>query len=175
MIITSNTILDTLGKKEMLIDAFEDISPIERKIDKFGFEYIDCADIDPKYDKETTFVADAVVRLTDHIKLYEPTKSGLKLKYAQIRKQYDTMEKPWSNERAWNRLDIHIPINKTTGGNYNFNGNVVRPIAGNILMFDPLRDWWSVDKVQHPQYKIIFRFSDEDPNLQYSGREEPEV
>ena len=41
MIITSNTILDTLGKKEMLIDAFEDITPIERKIDKFGFEYVE--------------------------------------------------------------------------------------------------------------------------------------
>jgi len=80
------------------------------------------------------------------------------------------MQKPWGNEMPWNRLDIHIPLNKTTGGNYHFQHATISNKLGSALMFDPLNDYWSVDKVESPHYKVILRFSDLDPALDYTGK-----
>ena len=163
------SLIDTQAKRQALIDAFEENKHLV-KIDKFGFEYLSSFDLHEKYDDKTIHISDAIIGLSDYFKLYQPTKSGMELKYIQIRKQHGDMSKPWGNELAWNRLDIHIPLNKTTGGVYRFQHAVISNRPGDVLMFDPNVDFWSIDKTESPHYKVILRFSDSDPELMYTGQ-----
>ena len=163
-----NTLLSKVEERQKLIDIYEDNKDLVQ-VDKFCFDYIDCTQLPEKYDEDTKGVGRVLVDLAEKIKQYEPTKDGLQLKYVQIRKQHGDMLVPWGNERAWNRLDIHIPLNKTTGGKYNFRGTTYSNMPGSLLMFAPLRDWWDVEQVDTPHYKLILRFTDLDKTLFYTG------
>ncbi len=170
MIISKHiSLIDTQEKRQALIDAFEENKDLV-KIDKFGFEYISSHDLPEKYDDKTQHISDTIIGLHEYLNLYAPTKNGVQLKYIQIRKQHGDMHVPWHNEKEWNRLDIHIPLNKTTGGVYRFQHAVISNKLGSVLMFDPNIDFWSVDKVETPHYKIVLRCSDLDPELRYTGQ-----
>ena len=82
------------------------------------------------------------------------------------------MSKKWSKNICWNRLNICIPLNKTVGGFYNFTGVKTSMIPGSLLFFDGVEDWWSIDKVKNPCYRLIFRFHNDDPHLRYTRQNE---
>jgi len=168
MIIKCDTYNDLTINTNKLIDLFEAEKDLVQ-VDKFGYEYIDCTKLPEKYDENTSFVGKVITHYAPQIKLFEPTKDGLRLDYVQIRKCVPGNFKPYCNERAWNRLDIHIPINKSTGGIYNFATCTVGATPNALLMFDPLREHWSVDEVKNVHYKLILRFRDLDKTLRYSG------
>jgi hypothetical protein len=139
--------------------------------DKFGYEYIDCTKLPEKYDEETKFIGAILRDHAEHIKLFEPTKQGLRLDYVQIRKSVPGNKRPYTNERAWNRLDIHIPINKSVGGQYRFSTGTLGNKIGTMMMFDPLEEWWSVDETKNTHYKLVLRFRNLDDTLTYNGQE----
>jgi hypothetical protein len=126
-----------------------------------------------KYDKETIYIADLFFRFSPHIELFNPSK-GLKMRHIWITKQYGDMQVPWGNEKAWNRLNIHIPLNKCRGGLYTFQGIQVSPIPSSIIMFDGLEDFWSVAKMenQSTSYKLVIQYENLDPDLVYTGQDE---
>ena len=153
-----------------LIDIFETEKDLVQ-CDKFGYEYIDCTKLPEKYDEETKFIGAILRDHAEHIKLFEPTKQGLRLDYVQIRKSVPGNKRPYTNERAWNRLDIHIPINKSVGGQYRFSTCTLGNKIGTMMMFDPLEEWWSVDETKNTHYKLVLRFRNLDDTLTYNGQE----
>jgi len=157
-------------ERELPIKIFDENTDLIEK-DKFGIEYINWMNLPVKYDDQTYYIADLFIRWAQHIELFNPNK-GLKIRHIWITKQHGDMQVPWGNEKAWNRLNIHIPLNKCRGGLYTFQGIQVSPIPSSILMFDGLEDFWSVAKMenQSTSYKLVIQYENLDPNLIYTGQ-----
>jgi len=170
MIIKTSKNDSVIVNSKKLIEIFEKEKNFIQ-IDKFGYEYIDCTKLPEKYDKDTQFLGKILETHSDKIKLFETSKEGLRLDYVQIRKYAPGNIKPYSNEKAWNRLDIHIPINKSVGGAYKFSSCTIGTQQGTLLFFDPLEEHWSIDETKNIHYKIILRFRNLDKTLSYSGQE----
>ncbi len=170
MIIKCNPINEFIKQSSKLIDIFEAEKDLV-KVDKYGYEYIDCTQLPEKYDNDTSFIGKIISQLAPYIKLFEPTKEGLRLDYIHVRKCVPGNSKPYTNEKAWNRLDIHIPINKSTKGQYKFSTCTIGAQTGAPLMFDPMEHWWSVDETTNIHYKLILRFRNLDKELRYGGHQ----
>ena len=169
MIIKTNILYEFTKDADKLIEIFEAEKDLVQ-VDKYGYDYIDCTQLPEKYDSDTAFIGKIVRDHAPHIKLFEPTKEGLRLDYIQIRKSVPGNTKYKWNEKAWNKLDIHIPINKSVGGQYRFSTCTIGSQPGSMLMFNPLEDWWSVDETKNIHYKLILRFRDLDKELRYTGQ-----
>ena len=169
-----------LEKSEMkhLIDIYEQ-NVDKKKIDKHGTEYISWFDLPTEIDDTTLFISRILTQYAQIINNYTyfTGKNDLRIRHIHLEKHYNLNIKEWSNEKAWNRLNIHIPLNKVKGGQYNFAGSNVNPKPGTVIMFDGLENWWSIDSVEHDEtlYKLVFQYENCDPMLDFDGKGEEEI
>ena len=163
-------------KREMehLINIYEKNINL-RQIDKYGTEVISWFDLPEEIDDNTLFVSRILTQYAQIINNYTyfTGKNDLKVRYIHLEKHYNGNVKEWDNEKAWNRLNIHIPLNKVSGGAYKFVGSTVYPKPGYVIMFDGLENWWSIDSVNEGEklYKLVIQYENVDPSLDYDGKE----
>ena len=148
-------------KREMehLINIYEKNINL-RQIDKYGTEVISWFDLPEEIDDNTLFVSRILTQYAQIINNYTyfTGKNDLKVRYIHLEKH---------------RLNIHIPLNKVSGGAYKFVGSTVYPKPGYVIMFDGLENWWSIDSVNEGEklYKLVIQYENVDPSLDYDGKE----
>ena len=158
------------SEMEHLINIYEKNINL-RQIDKYGTEVINWFDLPEEIDDNTLFVTRILTQYAQIINNYTyfTGKNDLKVRHIHLEKHYNGNVKEWNNEKAWNRLNIHIPLNKAKGGTYNFVGSTVSPKPGYVIMFDGLDNWWSIDPVNEGEklYKLVIQYENMDPSLRY--------
>jgi len=158
------------SEMEHLINIYEKNINL-RQIDKYGTEVINWFDLPEEIDDNTLFVTRILTQYAQIINNYTyfTGKNDLKVRHIHLEKHYNGNVKEWNNEKAWNRLNIHIPLNKAKGGTYNFVGSTVSPKPGYVIMFDGLENWWSIDPVNEGEklYKLVIQYENMDPSLRY--------
>ncbi len=158
------------SEMEHLINIYEKYIN-HREIDKYGTEVINWFDLPDEIDDITLFVSRILTQYAQIINNYTyfTGKNDLKVRHIHLEKHYNGNVKEWNNEKAWNRLNIHIPLNRAKGGTYNFVGSTVSPKPGYVIMFDGLENWWSIDPVNEGEklYKLVIQYENMDPSLIY--------
>tara|TARA_R100000742_G_C4264312_1_gene82223 strand:- start:316 stop:831 length:516 start_codon:yes stop_codon:yes gene_type:complete len=158
------------SEMEHLINIYEKYIN-HREIDKYGTEVINWFDLPDEIDDNTLFVSRILTQYAQIINNYTyfTGKNDLKVRHIHLEKHYNGNVKEWNNEKAWNRLNIHIPLNRAKGGTYNFVGSTVSPKPGYVIMFDGLENWWSIDPVNEGEklYKLVIQYENMDPSLIY--------